>query len=150
MVSTGYVYGSTDPSRPAEETDALCERGKFGLYADSKAEMERICREYADKAIIVRPFTHTGPGQASNFAVSSFARQIAEIEKRLREPVVCVGNLEALRDMLHVKDVVRAYVSRSRWILRDFVRPISPAHQVRMRVCMLCLAGCHSLTCSRR
>ena len=109
MVSTGYVYGSTDPSRPAEEADPLCERGKFGLYADSKAEMERICREYADKAIIVRPFTHTGPGQASNFAVSSFARQIAEIEKGLREPVVSVGNLEALRDMLHVKDVVRAY-----------------------------------------
>jgi GDP-4-dehydro-6-deoxy-D-mannose reductase len=109
MVSTGYVYGSTDPGNPPTEDCPVISPGKYGLYADSKVEMERVCGDYREFAIIVRPFSHTGPGQASNFAISSFARQIAEIEKGVREPEVKVGNLDALRDMLHVADVVRAY-----------------------------------------
>ena len=40
---------------------------------------------------------------------SNFARQIAEIEKGLREPVVRVGNLESIRDFTDVRDMVRAY-----------------------------------------
>jgi len=57
----------------------------------------------------MRPFNHSGPGQSSQFVLSSFARQIAEIEAGIRAPLLKVGNLESARDFLHVRDVVRAY-----------------------------------------
>jgi len=57
----------------------------------------------------VRSFNHIGPDQSDDFVASAFARQIAEIEVGMREPVVFVGNLDAQRDFTDVRDVVRAY-----------------------------------------
>jgi GDP-4-dehydro-6-deoxy-D-mannose reductase len=56
-----------------------------------------------------RAFNHTGPHQTTAFAVPAFASQIARIEAGHEEPIVRVGNLDALRDFLDVRDVVRAY-----------------------------------------
>jgi GDP-4-dehydro-6-deoxy-D-mannose reductase len=58
---------------------------------------------------IGRAFNHLGPRQDPGFAASGFARQIAEIEAGRREPEVVVGNLDARRDTLDVRDTVRAY-----------------------------------------
>ncbi|MCC6144381.1 MAG: SDR family NAD(P)-dependent oxidoreductase [Candidatus Hydrogenedentes bacterium] len=82
-------------------------------YAIAKAAADHYCR-FAGKSagvdiVRLRPFNHTGPGQADNFVLASFARQVAEIEAGLRDPVLRVGNLQAARDFLHVKDVVRGY-----------------------------------------
>jgi GDP-4-dehydro-6-deoxy-D-mannose reductase len=57
----------------------------------------------------VRPFNHTGPGQDARFVIPSFARQLAEIEAGLREPVLHVGNLHVSRDFTDGRDMVRAY-----------------------------------------
>jgi GDP-4-dehydro-6-deoxy-D-mannose reductase len=43
------------------------------------------------------------------FICSNFAKQIAEIEKKKKEPVIYVGNLEARRDFTDVRDIVRGY-----------------------------------------
>ena len=59
---------------------------------------------------MVRAFNHIGPGQAPMFVVSDFCKQVAEIEKGVREPVMKVGNLAARRDFTDVRDVVKAYV----------------------------------------
>ncbi len=60
--------------------------------------------------IRVRPFNHSGPGQSDRFVLSGFARQVAEAEARRVEPSVLVGNLDAQRDFLDVRDVVHAYL----------------------------------------
>ena len=65
---------------------------------------------YKLKIVRVRPFNHIGPRQSPNFVVSSFAKQIAEIEKGKKQPILHVGNLETKRDFTNVKDMVRAYV----------------------------------------
>lgn len=64
---------------------------------------------YGMDVVRLRPFNHTGPGQAPHFVVPAFARQIARIEAGLQEPVVRVGNLEVARDFTDVRDIVRAY-----------------------------------------
>ena len=54
-------------------------------------------------------FTHTGPRRGDVFAESTFAKQIAMIERKLIPPVVKVGNLNSLRTIPDVRDAVRAY-----------------------------------------
>jgi GDP-D-mannose dehydratase len=57
----------------------------------------------------VRPFNHTGPGHDARFVIPGFARQLAEFEAGMREPVLRVGNLDVARDFTDVRDMVRAY-----------------------------------------
>jgi GDP-4-dehydro-6-deoxy-D-mannose reductase len=82
-------------------------------YAVSKVAQEVLGLMYHQafdwRVIVTRGFNQAGPGQSSDFVISSFARQIAEIEAGLCEPVMMVGNLEARRDFMDVRDTVRAY-----------------------------------------
>jgi len=110
-VSSGEVYGRQsrdDP--PAAETAELRPPNP---YAATKAAAEQrvalaVERERLD-AVRVRPFNHSGPGRPPVYAESDFARQVALLERGGGEPVVRVGNLEAIRDFSDVRDVVRAY-----------------------------------------
>ena len=110
LVSSCEVYGPTAQERPLSETEPY---NPISPYASSKVFQEITClqyfRTYGLETVVVRPFPHTGPGQLSGFALPSFARQIAGIEKGKREPVITVGNLSARRDISDVRDVVRAY-----------------------------------------
>jgi GDP-4-dehydro-6-deoxy-D-mannose reductase len=82
-------------------------------YAVSKVAQDYLAYQYwmshRVHTVRTRGFNHTGPRRGDVFVTSNFARQIAEIEKGLREPVVRVGNLEAIRDFTDVRDMVRAY-----------------------------------------
>ena len=66
-------------------------------------------KSYGMKIVRTRAFNHTGPRRGESFVTSTFAKQIAEIEKGKRDPVVKAGNLEARRDFTDVRDMVRAY-----------------------------------------
>ena len=109
LISTGYVYGNTEALWPARESDPLAMPVKFGAYTDSKVAMEAVAAEYGDLAFVARAFSHTGPGQSATFAIPAFARQLARIERGEQKPEISVGNLEAQRDLLDVRDVVEAY-----------------------------------------
>src|SRR3990170_420827 len=82
-------------------------------YAVSKLAMDYLGYQYWEsyqmRIIRTRGFNHTGPRRGDVFAESTFARQIAEIEKGKKKPVVLVGNLNARRDYTDVRDMVRAY-----------------------------------------
>lgn len=82
-------------------------------YAISKVGTDLVARFYAEayqmKIMSTRMFTHTGPRRGDVFAESTFAKQIAMIEKNLMPPVVKVGNLQSLRTFADVRDAVRAY-----------------------------------------
>jgi len=58
-----------------------------------------------------RPFNHTGPGQNSAYVCSAIARQLAAIEAGRQEPVVQVGNVDAVRDFSDVRDIAAGYVA---------------------------------------
>jgi GDP-mannose 4,6-dehydratase len=82
-------------------------------YAISKVGTDLLGRYYAEAygmtVMTTRMFTHTGPRRGDVFHESTFAKQIAMIEKGLIDPVVHVGNLDSLRTYADVRDAVRAY-----------------------------------------
>jgi GDP-4-dehydro-6-deoxy-D-mannose reductase len=111
------IVGSSDEYGLASERDMpLSETQPFkptNPYAVSKIAQDMLGLQYSlsygMNVIRVRPFNHFGPGQSDRFVMSSFARQIAQAEQGLAEPVVLTGNLDARRDFLDVRDVASAY-----------------------------------------
>ena len=105
------VTGSALVYRPS--SDPISEEAPTGPsdpYGVSKLAQETLAMRTTHAPVfVVRPFNHVGPRQSDSYATSSFARQIAEIEAGLREPILRVGNLEAYRDITDVRDTVRAY-----------------------------------------
>lgn len=104
-------YGLVYPEEtPMKETNPL---RPLSPYAVSKLGMDYLGYQYFAsyglKVIRTRGFNHTGPRRGDVFAESTFAKQIAEIEKGIKEPVVYVGNLEAQRDYTDVRDMVAGY-----------------------------------------
>lgn len=112
LIGSGEEYGYIKPEETPIPEDNLLRPGN--IYAATKACQNMIGSIYAKAydmdLIMVRAFNHIGPGQAPLFVVSDFCKQVAEIEKGRREPVIMVGNLAARRDFTDVRDVVRAYV----------------------------------------
>lgn len=112
-VSTSEIYGGTfkSASAPLNEGALL---DPANPYAASKAAADLLVGQLARdglQAVRLRPFNHTGPGQTEQFVIPAFSAQIARIEKGLQPPVIKVGNLDAQRDFLDVRDVVDAYLA---------------------------------------
>lgn len=108
LVSTGEVYGGANPA-PRVETDPLL---PLSPYAASKVGAEvaalEAWRRTGLRVIIARPFPHTGPGQSPHYAVPAFAERL-RAARSSGAASVPTGNLEPVRDLLDVRDVVEAY-----------------------------------------
>ncbi|MCD6419509.1 MAG: GDP-mannose 4,6-dehydratase, partial [Synergistetes bacterium] len=112
LIGSGEEYGVVDEKLlPTDETTPL---RPLSPYAVSKASADLLGYQYFSvyglPVVRVRPFNHTGPGQSPRFVCSSFAKQIAMIEKGKQEPVIAVGNVSAVRDFTDVRDVINAYM----------------------------------------
>lgn len=112
LIGSGEEYGHIRPGETPITENNLLRPGN--IYAATKACQNMIgniySKAYDMELMMVRAFNHIGPGQAPMFVVSDFCKQVAEIEKGLREPVMKVGNLAAKRDFTDVRDVVKSYV----------------------------------------
>ena len=82
-------------------------------YGASKLAADQFVRQAAKnfglKCFITRAFSHTGPFRRQNYSISSDAVQIAKIIAGKQEPVIKVGNLECIRSVMDVRDVVDVY-----------------------------------------
>jgi GDP-4-dehydro-6-deoxy-D-mannose reductase len=112
IISSCEVYGYVRPEDlPVNE---MTELHPSSPYAVSKITQDYLGLQYylayKLQCIRARPFNHIGPRQESKFVVSDFSKQIAEIEKGKKEPIIYVGNLEAKRDFTDVRDIVKAYL----------------------------------------
>ena len=104
-------YGLVHPDEvPITEDNPL---RPLSTYAVSKVAQDMMAYQYFQsyglKTVRTRGFNHTGPRRGDVFVTSNFAKQLASIELGLQEPVIRVGNLEAVRDFTDVRDMVRAY-----------------------------------------
>ena len=112
FVSSADAYGGSFRSGGClDETAPLA---PMNTYAASKAAADLAVGALAVeglRAIRVRPFNHTGPGQSAEFVVAAFAEQVARIAAGMQPPIVRVGALDPMRDFLDVRDVCAAYVA---------------------------------------
>ena len=108
-----------DNELPIRETNPL---RPLSPYAVSKVTQDMMAYQYFKSyglpIIRTRAFNHEGPRRGDVFVTSNFARQVAEIEAGLREPVVYVGDLTPRRDYSDVRDIVRGY-----WLLLERGEP---------------------------
>jgi GDP-4-dehydro-6-deoxy-D-mannose reductase len=111
IAGSSEEYGLVLPDEiPIREDNPL---RPLSPYAVSKVAQDMLAYQYWQSyrlhVVRTRGFNHTGPRRGEVFVTSNFARQIAQIEKGRREPVVSVGNLDSVRDFTDVRDMVRAY-----------------------------------------
>ena len=111
VIGSSEEYGLVEPDElPIRETNPL---RPISPYAVSKVTQDlmgfQYFKSYGLDIVRARAFHHTGPRRSDNFSTSTFARQIAEIEAGLREPVVVAGDLKPVRDFSDVRDIVRGY-----------------------------------------
>jgi GDP-4-dehydro-6-deoxy-D-mannose reductase len=111
LASTSEVYGGAFADHAIDE---LARLAPMNTYAATKAASDLLVGQAVRdglRAVRFRPFNHTGPGQTEHFVIPAFAAQVARIEHGLQEPRIRVGNLDARRDFLDVRDVVAAYAT---------------------------------------
>lgn len=111
LAGSAEAYGAVASGElPVREAQPFRPVSPYGV---SKAAVDLLGHQYHAayglKIVRLRIFNHTGPGRPDRFVASSFARQIAEIERGRRAPVLEVGNLDVVRDFTDVRDVARAY-----------------------------------------
>jgi GDP-4-dehydro-6-deoxy-D-mannose reductase len=111
VAGSSEEYGMVLPEEaPIKEENPLRPLSPYGV---SKVAQDLLGYQYHQSynmhIVRTRGFNHTGPRRGDVFATSNFAKQIAEIEKGRHEPVIYVGNLNAVRDFSDVRDTVVGY-----------------------------------------
>jgi GDP-4-dehydro-6-deoxy-D-mannose reductase len=111
LACSSEEYGMVHPNEvPIKETNPL---RPLSPYAVSKVTQDYLGYQYWMSwkldSVRTRGFNHEGPRRGPVFVASDFAKQIADIEKGRKPPVLSVGNLEAKRDFTDVRDMVKAY-----------------------------------------
>jgi len=120
VAGSSEEYGRVNPQDlPITETTPL---HPLSPYAVSKVAQDYMAYQYWQsfriRTIRTRAFNHEGPRRGEVFVISNFCKQIAEIEREVRPPVIHVGNLDAIRDFTDVRDIVRAY-----WLAAEHCAP---------------------------
>ncbi|HUV36157.1 MAG TPA: GDP-mannose 4,6-dehydratase [Patescibacteria group bacterium] len=113
-------YGMVHPDEvPIKESNPLRPLSPYGV---SKVGQDMLGYQYymsyGMDIVRTRGFNHTGPRRAPVFVCSDFAKQLVDIERGVRGPVIRVGNLDTRRDFTDVRDMVRGY-----WLALERGRP---------------------------
>ncbi len=110
VVGSAEEYGKVSPDEvPLSESTPLRPTTPYGA---SKAAAGLFAVQawlaHGLETVRVRPFNHTGPGQAPIFLAPALAQRILDAIAAGHDAIP-IGNLEPVRELLDVRDVVRAY-----------------------------------------
>ena len=110
-VSTSEVYGMPEEDEvPIKETNPIRAANPYSISKVGHDLMSQYYHKaYGMKIIVTRMFSHEGARRGKEFALSSFARQIAKAEKLKGEQFIYHGNLDSTRTYAHIDDAISAY-----------------------------------------
>jgi GDP-4-dehydro-6-deoxy-D-mannose reductase len=132
ITGSAQVYRAADHA--LTEHDPLLPTSPYGT---SKLAQEmlavRAWEEDGIPTLLARAFNHVGPRQAPSYVASGIARQIAQIEAGQAEPVLTTGNLEPKRDLMDVRDTVRAYREMMRAARHGVPYNVCSGHAIAIR-----------------
>ena len=108
IVSSGEVFGSHDGV--ITEESALNPRSPYGLGKLAEDRAAYLYQQsYGLDLVIARSFSQVGPRKFVGLFDSSWAFQIARMERRGFEPVLHVGKLDTTRTFCDIHEMVEAY-----------------------------------------
>jgi len=109
IAGSSEEYGHAKEMPIKEDTELL----PLSPYGVSKVAQDLLAfqyfKSYGMHIVRTRGFNHTGPRRGEVFVCSTFAKQIADIEKDRKSLIIKVGNLDAERDFTDVRDMVKGY-----------------------------------------
>ena len=111
ILVTGSAQVYAPAMHPITEADPIAPSNPYALSKLAQEELALRAGTGRMQVIVTRPFNHTGPRQKPTFLAPSVAWQIALIERGAIRPVIKVGNLDPSRDVMDVRDTVRAYAA---------------------------------------
>ncbi|MEU7718627.1 GDP-mannose 4,6-dehydratase [Streptomyces tibetensis] len=107
VMSSAGVFDGTGIDSPIDESRTPA---PLSPYAASKLAVESVARHYLAahglRVIIIRPFNVIGRRQGPDYLVPSLAHRLVSVARSGRSHIT-VGNLDARRDFLDVRDAVR-------------------------------------------
>jgi GDP-4-dehydro-6-deoxy-D-mannose reductase len=110
VVGSGEQYGRHAGNAPLSETT---EQRPLSVYGASKVAQEvaaiQAWRSAGVRVVCTRSFNHTGPGQPPHMLVPALVRRALAL-RDVPDPRMPIGNVDPVRDFLHVRDVVDAYL----------------------------------------
>lgn len=112
VVGSAEQYGRHDAADlPLTES---AEQRPLTVYAASKAAQEVFAleayRSEGVRVVATRSFNHSGAGQAQHFLLPALVRRALALRGAPGGGQLVIGNRDTVRDFLHVRDVVRAYI----------------------------------------
>ena len=110
-ISTSEVYGMPEEDEvPIKETNPIRAANPYSISKVGHDLMSQYYHKaHGMKIIITRMFSHEGARRGKQFALSSFAYQIAKAEKLVGEQFIYHGNLDSTRTYAHIDDAISAY-----------------------------------------
>ena len=113
IFTSSYVYGKPN-FLPIDENHPIV---ALNPYAQSKIICEKICegysRDFNVPVVVIRPFNVYGLGQDKRFLIPTIIRQARSGRILLKDPT-------PRRDLIHVEDLVEAYIKVLNYHPGDF------------------------------
>jgi GDP-4-dehydro-6-deoxy-D-mannose reductase len=109
VVGSAAEYGRLpDDELPARESTPLQPVTSYGVA--KAAQTMLALRPHVD-AVVARVFNIAGPGEPTTLVGGAIASQIAEVERTGSPGTIDIGEVEAERDFVDVRDAARALVA---------------------------------------
>lgn len=110
IIGSASEYGNISQELlPVLETTMPNPASLYGTSMCCRTNVALAYRNMGCDITIGRVFNITGCGVSENSPIGSFSKQIAQIEKGQKEPVIHTGNLNSVRDFIDIMDIAKAF-----------------------------------------